>query len=64
MFSRNRLALLVFLIWHEHPDGEAERWALYTFTFGESGHVMMAIYFDAKEDIDVAKKIWMSIIEK
>lgn len=47
----------------EKPKDDAERWALYTFTFGESGHVFMAIYFDRKEDIEIAKKIWFSITE-
>lgn len=48
---------------HEKPEDDHERWALYTFTFGESGHVSMAIYFDRKEDLEMAKKIWLSIAE-
>lgn len=49
---------------HEKPKGESERWALYTYTFGESGHVMMAIYFDRQRDLEIAKKVWLSITEK
>ena len=37
--------------------------ALHTFTFGKGGHVVMAIYFDRKQDIEIAKKIWFSITE-
>jgi hypothetical protein len=48
---------------HEIPKDDAERWALYALTFGESGHVLMAIYFDRKEDLETAKKIWLSINE-
>jgi len=48
---------------HEKPTDDPERWALYTCTFGESGHVLMAIYFDRKEDLEIAQKIWMSIAE-
>ena len=48
---------------HETPKDAPERWALYTYTIGESGHVLMAIYFDRKEDIELAKNIWFSISE-
>ena len=48
---------------HEKPKDTPERWAFYTFTFGESGHVMMAIYFDNSQDLETAKKIWLSITE-
>ena len=48
---------------HEKPDDDRQRWGLYTFTFGVSGHVMMTIYFDRKDDIETAKKIWFSITE-
>jgi hypothetical protein len=47
----------------EKPNNEPERWALYTFTFGKDGHVLMAIYFDQKQDLEIAKKIWFSITE-
>jgi|GEM_PF-1707791 len=49
---------------HEKPEGEPERWGLYTFTFGTSGHVMMSIYFDREEDLEKAKAIWLSVEEK
>jgi hypothetical protein len=48
---------------HERPKDDPQRWALYTYTFGESGHVLMAIYFDRKEDLETAQKIWMNIAE-
>lgn len=48
---------------HEKPKSESERWALYSYTFGESGHVLMAIYFDQQRDLEIAKKIWLSIAE-
>jgi hypothetical protein len=48
---------------HETPKDDKERWALYTFTFGESGRVLMAIYFDRQSDIETAKKICFSITE-
>ena len=48
---------------HEKPKDDPERWALYTFTFGESGHVMMTIYFDRRQDLETAKKIWFSTTE-
>jgi hypothetical protein len=48
---------------HETPKDDKERWALYTCTFGESGHVLMAIYFDRQQDIETAKKIWFSITD-
>ena len=48
---------------HEKPNDAPERWALYTHTIGETGYVLMAIYFDNKEDVETAKKIWFSITE-
>lgn len=48
---------------HEKPKDAPERWALHTYTFGENGHVLMAIYFDRKQDVETAKKIWLSITE-
>jgi hypothetical protein len=48
----------------EKPGDDAERWALYTFTFGESGHVQMAIYFDRQQDLEIAKRIWFSITDE
>jgi hypothetical protein len=52
-------------ILHETTEtGQPERWALYSYTFGERGHIMMAIYYDREADLDVAKKIWKSITEK
>jgi hypothetical protein len=48
---------------HEKPKESPERWALYSYTFGESGHVLMAIYFDRRADLEIAKKIWLSISE-
>jgi hypothetical protein len=52
-----RYAYLVF----EKTEHD-ERWALYSFTFGkDSGHVMMATYFDDKRDLEKAKQLWMSL---
>ncbi len=48
---------------HEKPKDDPERWALYTFTFGDEGHVLMAIYFDRPSDLETAKKIWLSITD-
>lgn len=48
---------------HEKPKDAPKRWALYTYTFGASGHVLMAIYFDRRGDLEIAKKIWLSIAE-
>lgn len=47
----------------EAPEDDKERWALYTFTFGEGGHVQMAIYFDRQADLESAKQIWLSITD-
>jgi hypothetical protein len=48
-----------------HEKEEAgERWALYTFTVGDRSHVMMAIYFDRKEDLAEARAIGMSIAQQ
>lgn len=49
---------------HETPKDDPPRWALYTFSFGESGHVMMTIYFDREQDLETAKAIWLSISDK
>jgi hypothetical protein len=46
---------------HEKPKDDKERWGLHTLTFGESGHVLMVIYFDRRQDLEIAKKIWLSI---
>lgn len=54
-----RLAYLT----RETPKDAPERWALQTFTFGTSGHVLMAIYFDRREDLEIAKRIWRSTSE-
>ena len=48
---------------HETPKDDKERWALYTCTFGQSGHVLMAIYFDRQQDLETAKNIWFSITD-
>jgi len=48
---------------HEKPKDAQERWALYAYTFGDSGHVLMAIYFDRRQDLEIVKKIWFSISE-
>lgn len=47
----------------ETPEDDAKRWSLMTFTVGNSGHVMMAIYFDAIQDLETAQKIWFSLTE-
>ncbi len=48
-----------------HEKEEAgERWALYTFTVGDRSHVMMAIYFDKKDDLAEARAIGMSIAQQ
>ncbi|MCF7788897.1 MAG: hypothetical protein K9N47_22420 [Prosthecobacter sp.] len=49
---------------HETQEDAPPRWGLYTFTFGEGGHVMMSIYFDREEDLETAKSIWLSITDK
>ncbi|MCX6848323.1 MAG: hypothetical protein NTY98_05340 [Verrucomicrobia bacterium] len=49
---------------HETPKDDPPRWALYTFSFGGSGHVMMTIYFDREQDLETAKAIWQSISDK
>lgn len=48
---------------HEKPKDDRERWALYTYTFSDDGHVLMAIYFDRQSDLETAKKIWLSITD-
>ena len=53
-----------YLLHETTEEGQPERWALYSFAFGERGHVMMSIYFDQESDVELAKKIWMSITEK
>jgi len=60
---RESMPLRFGYLLHEKSEDGSKRWALYTFTFGDSGHVLMAIYFDDQNDIEVAKKIWFSITE-
>lgn len=60
---RDRKPLRYGYLLHETPEDDKERWALYTFTFGEGGHVLMAIYFDRQADLESAKQIWFSITE-
>jgi hypothetical protein len=38
--------------------------AFYGFAFGESGHVQMAIYFDAEDDLKHARALWKGIRER
>jgi hypothetical protein len=38
--------------------------ALYAFTFGESGHVQSAIYFDDENNLATARNAWLSIREQ
>lgn len=61
-FSTSKPLRFGYLL-HEKPKDDPERWALYTYTFGERGHVLMAIYFDRRQQIETAKKIWFSITE-
>lgn len=49
---------------HEKKEGTPERWALYTYTISERGSLLMTFYYDAPAELEVAKKIWMSITEK
>jgi hypothetical protein len=51
-----------YLLYEKEDAGE--RWALYTITVGNRSHVMMAIYFDKKEDLEEARAIGMSINER
>jgi len=52
-----RWAYLLF-----EKTGDEQRWALYSFTFGQdSGHVMMVTYFDDKKDLEKAKLLWTSL---
>jgi len=50
-------------LYFEKPDDDYSRWALYTYTIGKSGHVLMAIYFDDKEQLEEAKRIWFAVEE-
>lgn len=50
-------------LYFEKPDDDHSRWALYTYTIGKSGHVLMAIYFDDKEQLEEAKRIWFAVEE-
>jgi hypothetical protein len=48
----------------DNADGEPDdRWTLTTFTIGQSGQVMMSVYFDEKSDLEKAKQLWLSIKE-
>lgn len=47
----------------ESSEGGQECWALHGCTFGERGHVLMAIYFDVASDLETAKEIWLSITD-
>jgi hypothetical protein len=59
-----RLLRYAYVLHETTEKGQPERRALYSYTFGESGHIMMAIYYDQESDLELAKKIWMSITEK
>ena len=53
-----------YILHETTEEGQPERWALYSYTFGGRGHIMMAIYYDREPDLEIAKKIWLSITEK
>lgn len=42
---------------------EARSPGFYSYTVGEGGHVQMAVYFDAEEDVEVALGLWRSLTE-
>jgi hypothetical protein len=46
----------------EDEDGDLVH-AFHGFTIGGSGHVQMAIHFDVEGDLDLARGIWMSVVE-
>jgi hypothetical protein len=41
----------------EKPKDDPERWALYAYTFGDDGHVLMAIYLDRQSDLKPQKRL-------
>jgi len=51
-----------FLLYEQEP-GKSARWALHTYTFGEQGWMLMAIYYDDPATLGLAKQIWFSLIE-
>lgn len=61
-YNENKPLRFGYLL-REIPHDAPEQWALYAFTFGDAGHVMMAIYFDRRQDIEIARKIWLSTTE-
>lgn len=61
-FVRNKYLCYGFLL--EEDINNDKRWALYVFTIANLGYVQMAIYFDNKEELEVAKNIWNTLEEK
>jgi len=61
-FVRDRYLYYGYLL--EEDIDNNKRWALYVFTIANSGYVQMAIYFDNKEELEVAKDIWSTLEEK
>lgn len=48
----------------DEDEGDERVAAFYCFAFGESGHVLMAIYFDDEKDVKWAEMIWRSLKEE
>ncbi len=46
-----------FAYFFKETEKDETRFSLQTFTFGQEGHLMMAIYFDREKDLDLAKKL-------
>ena len=48
----------------EQGESTPSQPAFYTWTIGKHGQLQMAMYFDAKKDVEMAKGILMSVREK
>ena len=58
--NENNLLKISYRLNEESDDERVA--AYYCFAVSNSGYVQMAIYFDSKDDLDIAESIWRSII--
>jgi hypothetical protein len=63
LLGQRQQATSAWLLTSREAEGWSQALGSLTYTFGAGGHVLMAIYFDRRSDLDVAKKIWLSISE-
>jgi hypothetical protein len=62
VLTEKKILRFAYKLKEQSHDGRVA--AFYGFAFGADGHVQLAICFDDEKDLDLARKIWLSLEEQ